>query len=62
MRNIKLTEAEWKYICDALIHTGDFVDSWEEEGVKYPTKAWHRRSAILKSAERKIYVAKKEAA
>jgi len=60
MRNIKLTEAEWRYICDALYYgTGDLSDSWVP---KYPTKSWLQKSALLKRAERKIYNAKKEVA
>ena len=33
MRLIKLSETEWKYIKDALIHAGDFIDSWENNEV-----------------------------
>ena len=57
MRNIKLTETEWKYINDALIHAGDFVDSWEAD--KF-SREWNRKIAILKRAEHKIATAKRE--
>jgi len=57
MRNIKLTECEWRYICDALIHAGDFVDSWEAD---FSSREWDRKIAILKRAEYKIATAKRE--
>jgi hypothetical protein len=56
MRNIKLTETEWKYICDALVHANDFVDSWEAD--KF-TREWYRKIAILKRAEHKVFTAKR---
>ena len=68
MRNIKLTESEWKYICDALSYGGiDLTDSWEydftgHKNAKYGTKEWTRKNNLLKRAERKIFGAKKEVA
>ena len=60
MRNIKLTEAEWRYICDTLYYgTGDLSDSWYPA---YPSKSWLRKSALLKRAQRKIYNSKREVA
>lgn len=60
MRNIKLTETEWRYIKDALIHAGDFVDSWGDDGIKFPSKEFDRKNGILKRAEYKIFTAKRE--
>jgi len=57
MRTIKLTETEWKYINEALIHAGDFVDSWEPD--KF-SREWNRKIAILKRAEHKVATAKRE--
>ena len=60
MRIIKLSETEWKYIKDALVHAGDFIDSWGDDGVKFPSKEFDRKIGILKRAEYKIWTAKKE--
>ena len=60
MRNIKLTETEWKYIKDALVHAGDFIDSWEDNGIKFPSKEFDRKNELLKRAEYKIFTAKRE--
>ena len=61
MRNIKLTETEWKYICDALGYgSTDLADSWEDEGIKYGTKEWDRKNELLKKAERQIFWALRE--
>jgi len=62
MRNIKLTETEWKYIMGALVHAGDFIDSWEDNGVRFPSKEFDRKNGILKRAEYKIFAAKREVA
>ena len=62
MRNIKLTETEWKYIKDALVHAGDFIDSWEDNGIKFPSKEFDRKNELLKRAEYKIFTAKREVA
>ena len=62
MRNIKLTETEWKYIKDALVHAGDFIDSWEDDGIKFPSKEFDRKNELLKRAEYKIFTAKREVA
>ena len=68
MRNIKLTESEWQYICDALGYGAiDLTDSWGDDftgnkKVKYGTKEWTRKNDLLKRAERKIFNAKKEVA
>ena len=56
MRNIKLTECEWKYLNDALTHSGDFTDSWDVS-----TTEWKRKNKILRRTEYKIATAKKEA-
>ena len=61
MRNIKLTEAEWRYIKGALIHSGDFVDSWEDK-VKFLSKEWDRKNELFQRAQSKIFNAKKEVA
>ncbi len=61
MRNIKLTESEWRYIKGALIHSGDFVDSWEDD-VKIFSKEWDRKNKLFKRAQSKIFNAKKEVA
>tara|TARA_R100001594_G_C4040095_1_gene263021 strand:+ start:1466 stop:1651 length:186 start_codon:yes stop_codon:yes gene_type:complete len=61
MRNIKLTESEWKYLCDALL-CSDFPDSWPNEGIKFGTKEWDRKNELLKRAEYKFVNAKKEVA
>ncbi len=59
MRNIKLTETEWRYIIDALreyslslISSGDLYDGAELD----------RKCRILDRAEGKIFSAKKEEA
>ena len=48
MRNIKLSETEWNYIKEALVHSGDFVDSWESKSF---SKEWNRKLKILYRAE-----------
>jgi len=66
MRNIKLTESEWKYLCDALGYGGiDLSDSWADtfpkhRGVKFGTKEWNRKNELLKRAEYKFFTAKRE--
>ena len=67
MRNIKLTEAEWKLICDSLsFGSTDLVDSWGDNfgglGLKSGTKEWSRKNDLLKRAERKIFCAEREVA
>ena len=68
MRHIKLTESEWRYICDARGYGEiDLTDSWEDDftghkKAKYGTKEWTRKNNLLKRAERKIFGAKKEVA
>ena len=57
MRNIKLTETEWRYIKDALISSGDLYDVWNSE---YSRPELDRKCRILKRAEGKIFSAKKE--
>ena len=60
MRNIKLTETEWKYIKDALYYGSlELSDSWFPP---YPSKEWLRKNTILKRAEYKFVTAKKEVA
>ena len=56
MRNIKLSETEWNYIKEALVHSDDFVDSW---GYKSFSKEWNRKLKILNRAEYKVFNAKK---
>ncbi len=57
MRNIKLTESEWKYLCDALGYGSiDLTDSWD----KFNWKEWSRKNDLLKRAEYKFFTAKKE--
>ncbi len=61
MRNIKLTETEWKYINDALgFGTISLCDSWEIDGVKFSHKEFDRRLKILQRADYKIATAKKD--
>ena len=63
MRNIKLTETEWKYICAALGYGSmDLADSWEDAGIKLWTKEWQRKNELLKRAEHKVATAKREVA
>ena len=57
MRNIKLTETEWRYIKDALISSGDLYDVWTSE---YSRPELDRKCRILNRAEGKIFSAKKE--
>jgi len=68
MRNIKLTEAEWRYICEVLGFYDnpkfykEEIDLADSRQPKYPTKLWLRKNALLKRAQRKIYNAKREVA
>lgn len=60
MRNIKLTETEWKYICDALLHSGDLVDTWVKGDDGYGAQELKRKIAILNRAEHKVFITKRE--
>ena len=68
MRNIKLTESEWKYLCESIGYGSiDLTDSWSDtcnvnRAVKIGTKEWDRKNELLKRAEYKFFTAKKEVA
>ena len=58
MRNIKLTETEFRYLKDCL-SDGDIAmfDSWNDQ---YPESEANRRSEILKKALYKFCTTKKQ--
>ena len=57
MRNIKLTETEFRYLKDCLCD-GDIglFDTWDAQ---YPESEANRRSEILKKALHKFYTTKR---